>query len=785
MTVPNPPGRPWITSHEFAAGTMDINVTSLKLAGGWSPENELLLYANPGQNFEIEVTVSYKTAETMKLASNIGPDKELLSQTARELGEKNHSWTWHFDTESRLGYHSAQGEEEITFNLISWAPEEKGRYPMTLQVGLFTKGNWATKLDKRYPIVLVNDPALLTLAEGAAPPVPFDELNAFFKLVQEDDIQGVKVAIDENPVVAVAKGHPESAASQSAIFYAQSVNMANLLTENGASWDVVNIFEQGPLSTVGEKLQVHLVEKGLIDADLTSLLGIACAEGRLQLANMLVERGADVNGKEGNMDPLLAAILRGQDEMRDFLFERGAKVKGGESGNKFITFLAYNMRPEEFAQAVAMLLENGLDPEMRDQEDISWIPWSLLVNKLDSLKLFVDAGADVNAKTEKGQTAIYYAIRQNKPDAVKLLVQAGTDLKTVCGESLTPSQLAEREGRPELAALLVSAGGNETRNGKQDAMPESVAPNATNGAASAKKPAHEMAVYSERSFGEMNDGTPYRRQPDIEFSAEEGAVVSAAADGKMNEAKSLLSTDPELVNAYAKVEGKAEAVTPLSIAAANGHLDMVRFLLENGAEVNPGYNDYGWHPPLNAAARKGHLEIVNLLIDAGADLEAFTYAESANRPIHDALWGAYAHEGDTTKNIVKALIDAGADVNAPDGSQGITALSIACRNGNERIAEYLIEIGAEVKEGCVSSAANNRSHGLVELLVSKGGNINDKNGDALRQAAWYGDTEGIELYLNLGANPALTNDKGETALDIAKSRGHQEIVDALSKVIPR
>jgi ankyrin repeat protein len=56
--------------------------------------------------------------------------------------------------------------------------------------------------------------------------------------------------------------------------------------------------------------------------------------------------------------------------------------------------------------------------------------------------------------------------------------------------------------------------------------------------------------------------------------------------------------------------------TPLNTAANNGHIDVMKLLLENGADVTVA-NQNGW-TPLNSAAGNGHFNVVMLLLEKGA-----------------------------------------------------------------------------------------------------------------------------------------------------------------------
>jgi ankyrin repeat protein len=65
---------------------------------------------------------------------------------------------------------------------------------------------------------------------------------------------------------------------------------------------------------------------------------------------------------------------------------------------------------------------------------------------------------------------------------------------------------------------------------------------------------------------------------------------------------------------------KTEGSTPLHLAAQNGHLDVVEFLVEQQAEVNAKETD-GW-TPLYLAAHNGHFDVVKFLVEQQAELNA-------------------------------------------------------------------------------------------------------------------------------------------------------------------
>ncbi len=133
----------------------DIEIVAIRAPVEFTPNQEVRLRAKAGEKFKMELTVWYKTQVPTKLASN------LLLKEANILPPEfiadlsaNHSTTWHFDTQSRPGYESVNGEGEIIFDLTGYAPKTKGEHKFRMNVGLFHKQTWATEVMKYYNVTL-------------------------------------------------------------------------------------------------------------------------------------------------------------------------------------------------------------------------------------------------------------------------------------------------------------------------------------------------------------------------------------------------------------------------------------------------------------------------------------------------------------------------------------------------------------------------------------------------------------------------------------------------------
>ena len=121
--------------------------------------------------------------------------------------------------------------------------------------------------------------------------------------------------------------------------------------------------------------------------------------------------------------------------------------------------------------------------------------------------------------------------------------------------------------------------------------------------------------------------------------------------------------------------------TALATAAGLGYVEIVRLLLDRGAEINVR-NSKGM-TPLLMAAHGGRTEIVSMLIKAGADVDT-PEREYGFTPLIVASSKGHAE-------TVEALLDAGADENIR-ANNGLTALQLARDSGHEAVVKLLVGI---------------------------------------------------------------------------------------------
>ena len=88
-------------------------------------------------------------------------------------------------------------------------------------------------------------------------------------------------------------------------------------------------------------------------------------------------------------------------------------------------------------------------------------------------------------------------------------------------------------------------------------------------------------------------------------------LIAASTDGDLAGVKTFIKQGAD-INYYVEYRG-----TPLNFASINGHLEIVKYLVENGADIH--FNKFN-DTPLRSTSVNGHLEIVKYLIMNGVKI---------------------------------------------------------------------------------------------------------------------------------------------------------------------
>lgn len=202
-------------------------------------------------------------------------------------------------------------------------------------------------------------------------------------------------------------------------------------------------------------------------------------------------------------------------------------------------------------------------------------------------------------------------------------------------------------------------------------------------------------------------------------------VFNAARDGKLRRLKVFLDHRPRH-EVHQLVSARTNGATPLVLSCRNGHKDVVEYLLErcNADVEQPGSVTFDGEtiegaPPLWCAAAAGHTQIVKLLVEKGASVNSVTKTNST--PLRAACFDGHYE-------IVKYLVEHGADIEVAN-RHGHTCLMIACYKGHLKIAKYLIDAKADVNRKSVKGntalhdCAESGSLEIMKLLLANGAKI--------------------------------------------------------------
>ncbi len=205
--------------------------------------------------------------------------------------------------------------------------------------------------------------------------------------------------------------------------------------------------------------------------------------------------------------------------------------------------------------------------------------------------------------------------------------------------------------------------------------------------------------------------------------------------------------------------------TALAVAAEFNNIEIVRLLLESGADANAVGSQDGY-TPLHHGYKS--LELVELLSHHGADV-----TKAVEGPINAGWTPLHLATCGQLEEIVRFLLAKGDNVNAKDG-WGSTALHIIAMIGNIAIARLLLEHGAEPSlensngETALREAATHGSEEMVKLLLKYQGLESDAE-KWIRQAQFYnavceGEEETVQLLLEKGIDMTVKNARGEYPL---------------------
>jgi len=285
--------------------------------------------------------------------------------------------------------------------------------------------------------------------------------------------------------------------------------------------------------------------------------------------------------------------------------------------------------------------------------------------------------------------------------------------------------------------------------------------------------------------------------------SEQAQLLEAAQKGDLAKVQKLIEGNVVLLTAK-----DAEGETPLHYAADGGSLEVVKYLLEKGTDIN-GKNNYG-QTALASASYKGHGNVAEFLINKKIELN--TQDRFGRTPLHyaaregkkdavkvllslKALPGLKDENGFTplyyaimrdNKDVVALMIDSGVLKKSPEDMR--IALHEAAATGNKDLTDLIIKKGALLNSKrddggtLLHSAARGGLLDLARILLNKKFDVNAKDNDGktpLHYAAMSVNTAMLELLISKRANVNAFCKDGRTPIHIAEDNGDTKSVELL------
>ena len=509
-----------------------------------------------------------------------------------------------------------------------------------------------------------------------------------------------------------------------------------------------------------KELEVNKAQK-----DGWTALMIASQEGHEGIVKMLIEAKAEVDkAKNDGWTPLMIASQEGHEGIVKMLIEAKAEVDKAKNDG-WTALMSASLNGHE--KVVEILLEKGAEVDKAKNDGATALMSASLNGHEKVVEILLEKGAEVDKAKNGGATALMLASVNGHESIIKMLLETGANINYKNKVGTSALALSQIGGRKQIEELLLSKG----------ADPEG-------GVSSIKFEDIQNLFKSEEEIDRLSQFIPrdmLERQQQMLLEGGEELFKKSIAN-KSPLAMLIMTNKKKEIEKMIKEgidvneEQNELGVTALMMASVNGHEEIVRMLIGNGAEVDKARETGA--TALMLASELGHESIVEMLLEKGAEVDKAK--NDGWTPLMIA--SQEGHEG-----IVKMLIEAKAEVDKAK-NDGWTALMSASLNGHEEIVRMLIGNGAEVDKAkndgatALMSASLNGHEKVVEILLEKGAEVDkarETGATALMLASVNGHESIVEMLLEKGAEVDKAKNDGWTPLMIASQEGHEGIVKML------
>jgi len=352
-----------------------------------------------------------------------------------------------------------------------------------------------------------------------------------------------------------------------ALMYAAAgghTDVVKCLVEHGANVNQLHIQGGSALmeaATAGslDVIQV-LVDAGadvlLKDNDGVTPLMSSASQGHLNVTEFLIEKNVEVNAKANSGGTaLMFASAGGYFEVCEYLIKKGANVNEAA------------IATQEYIDQINEAIQAGNNDVEPHQNGVTSLMVAALGGHEKVVKLLLDNGADAAVVDEEGTSALMNAIKGNYGDVSVMLVEAGANPNDVYidedGKKHDLLMDALHVANEEFATLLIQRGASADNKDRKGRTP--------------------LIMAAEAGMASTVEALLESGSVDVEAETKAGdtALLRAAFHG-YSEIVELL-----VVKGKAKIHKRdKDGSNALMIASVRGHRDVVEVLIDNGIKID-------------------------------------------------------------------------------------------------------------------------------------------------------------------------------------------------------
>ncbi|XP_078311391.1 uncharacterized protein LOC111135134 [Crassostrea virginica] len=393
---------------------------------------------------------------------------------------------------------------------------------------------------------------------------------------------------------------------------------------------------------------------------------------------------------------------------------------------------------------------NDINLRKFGRSDKSLLSTACLSGNESIVQLLLEKGANINPCLVFEGGPLYHACKTGKKTIVGFLLEKGADVNLFSYYKKSPLYEACKLGHESIVLLLIENGANVNLLTRCKGSPP---------------------------FEACREDSCAQTRFDDDFAIKiclnhaKSPLYAAIQNGNENIVRLLLDKGAD-INLCSEYAG-----SPLYEACINGYENIILLLLGKGAQINLCSEYRG--SPLHAACIKGNESNVRLLLENGADINScLKYAGSP-------LYAACVNDNES---IVHLLLENNADVNLCSEYKG-SPLYAACKKGNESIVQILLEKGADVylcskyKGSPLHAACENGDTSIVQLLLQQNVDVNlclKDIASPLYSACKHGNESIVHLLVKNGADVNLCSEEGSPLYAACRIK-NESIVDLLLK----